>query len=114
MGFLSLILLLLFWPVLLLAAALAVILPFLGWALSVTAGFLLALNLALLLLLLCVRRRWRAAGRMDRAMMDAAAGWRRFALRAARLLLTLGVAWEALAVLLFAALLLWHPWSAVF
>lgn len=113
MGFLSLILMLFFWPVLLIVAALAVILPFLGWALNVTAAVLLALNLLLLLLLLCIRRRWKAAGQMDRSYIDGFTGWKHFALQAAKILLTLGVIWEALAVLLFGALLLWRPWNAI-
>lgn len=113
MGFLSLLLMLLFWPVLLIAAALAVILPFLGWALNVTAAALLVLNLALFLLLLAIRRRWKASGQMDRPYIDSFTGCKRFALRAARILLTFGVIWEALAALLFAALLIWRPWNSI-
>lgn len=113
MGFLSLILMLFFWPVLLIVAALAVILPFLGWALNLTAAVLLAANLLLLLLLLYLRRRWKASGQMDRAYIDTFTGWKHFVLQAAKILLTIGVIYEALAVLLFGALLVWRPWNAV-
>lgn len=112
MGFISLFLIL-FWPVLLLAAALAVILPFLGWALNLTAAVLCALNLALFLLLFYIRRRWKASGQMDRLYIDSFTGYKHFALRAAKILLTFGVIWEAFAALLFAALLIWRPWNGI-
>ena len=113
MGFISLLLMLLLWPVLLIAAALALLLPFLGWALNLTAAVLLALNLALLVLLLYLRKRWKASGQMDRAYIDSFTGYKHFVLRAAKILLTFGVIWEALAVLLFAVLLIWRPWNGI-
>ena len=101
MAFMSLFLMI-FWPLLLVAAALAVILPFLGMALNIVAWTLLGLNVLLFLLLLFIRKKWKATGQMDRAFIDTCTGWKYFALRSARILLTFGLVWEALASIFFA------------
>ncbi|MBD5133243.1 MAG: hypothetical protein HDT38_02045 [Clostridiales bacterium] len=114
MAFLSvLFLLLLLWPVWIIMAAMAFILPWLGFALTTVAAVLLASNAGFLALLLFIRAKWKATGRMDREFIDGFEGWKRYALLAAKLLLTAVVIWEIIVVLVFAALLILQPWNAI-
>lgn len=113
MAFLSILFLLLLWPVWIIMAAMAFILPWLGIALTTVAAVLLACNAGFLALLLFIRSKWKAAGRMDRAFINSYEGWKRYALLAAKILLTAGVVWEIIVVLACAALLIFQPWNAV-
>ena len=114
MAFLSvLILLLLLWPVWIIMAAMAFIMPWLGIALTTVAAVLLACNAGFLALLLFIRSKWKAAGRMDREFIRGYEGWKRYGLLAARILLTAGVIWEIIVVLTCAALLILQPWNTI-
>ena len=113
MAFLSvLFLLLLLWPVWIVMAAMAFILPWLGIALTTVAAVLLASNAGFLALLLFVRSKWKATGRMDKGVIDSYEGWKRYALLSVKILLTAGGIWEILVVLACAALLVFQPWNA--
>lgn len=114
MAFLSvLILLLLLWPVWIIMAAMAFIMPWLGIALTTVAAVLLACNAGFLALLLFIRSKWKAAGRMDREFISGYEGWKRYGLLAARILLTAGVIWEIIVVLTCTALLILQPWNTI-
>lgn len=105
-------LLLLLWPVWIVMAAMAFILPWLGIALTTVAAVLLASNAAFLALLLFIRSKWKATGRMDRDFIGSYEGWKRYALLVVKILLTAGVIWEIVVVLACAALLIFQPWNA--
>ena len=109
----SMLFLLLLWPVWIVMVALAFILPWLGFALTTVAAVLLACNAGFLALLLFIRHKWKATGRMDKAYIDGFDGWKRYALLAVKLLLTAGVIWEILVVLVCGGLLIFQPWNAV-
>ena len=113
MAFVSLFFIFLLWPVWIVMIALAFILPWLGMALTTVAAILLACNAGFLALLLFARFKWKAAGRMDKGFIDGCAGWKRYALLAVKVLLTAGVIWEVLVVLVCAGLLIFQPWNAV-
>ncbi len=113
MAFVSLFFIFLLWPVWIVMIALAFILPWLGMALTTVAAILLACNAGFLALLLFARFKWKATGRMDKAYIDGYAGWKRYALLAVKVLLTAGVIWEILVVLVCAGLLIFQPWNAV-
>ena len=111
MGFMSLVIIFC-WPLLVLLAAFAAFLVWLDTALNVVATILLAANAAFLVLLLFLRSKWKATGRMEKSFIDAYVGWQRYGLLGAKVLLTGGVVWEAIVVAACALLLLFHPWSA--
>ena len=114
MAFLSvLFLLFLLWPVWIIMSALAFILPWLGIALTTVAAVLLACNAGFLVLLLFIRSKWKAAGRMDKNFINGYEGWKRYALLSMKILLTAGVIWEILVVLVCATLLIFQPWNAI-
>ena len=113
MAFVSLFFIFLLWPVWIVMIAMAFILPWLGMALTTVAAILLACNAGFLVLLLFVRSKWKATGRMDREFISGYEGWRRYGLLAVKILLTAGVIWEALVVLVCAALLIFQPWNAI-
>ena len=113
MAFVSLFFIVLLWPVWIVMIALAFILPWLGMALTTVAAVLLASNAGFLALLLFIRFKWKAAGRMDRAFINGYEGWKRYALLSVKLLLNAGVIWELLVVLACTALLIFQPWNAV-
>ncbi len=114
MAFLSvLFLLFLLWPIWLVMSAMAFILPWLGIALTTVAAVLLACNAGFLALLLFIRSKWKTTGRMDKDFINGYEGWKRFALLSAKILLTAGVIWEILVVLVCAALLIFQPWNAI-
>ena len=113
MAFVSLFFIFLLWPLWIVMIALAFILPWLGMALTTVAAILLAVNAGFLALLLFVRTKWKATGRMDRAFIDGYTGWKRYALLSVKILLTAGVIWEIIVVLGCAALLIFRPWNAV-
>lgn len=113
MAFVSLFFIFLLWPVWIVMIALAFILPWLGMALTTVAAILLACNAGFLALLLFIRHKWKATGRMDKGFIDGYGGWKRYALLAAKVLLTAGVIWEILVVLVCAGLLIFQPWNAI-
>lgn len=101
------------WPLLLLLGALAAVLVWLDTALNVVVTIMLAANAAFLTLLLFLRTKWKAMGRMEKDYIDSYEGWRRYALLGAKVLLTGGVVWEIIMVIACALLLLFHPWTAI-
>ena len=113
MAFVSLFFIFLLWPVWIVMIALAFILPWLGMALATVAAILLAGNAGFLALLLFIRFKWKAAGRMEKNFIDGYEGWKRYGLLAVKILLTAGVIWEILVVLVCAALLIFQPWNAI-
>ena len=113
MAFVSLFFILLLWPVWFVMVALALILPWLHIALNTVAVILLVSNAAFLVLLLFIRFKWKATGRMERMYIDRYQGWKRFALQPVKILLTGGVIWEAVVTLGCAALLMFQPWNAI-
>lgn len=113
MAFVSLFFIFLLWPVWIVMIALAFILPWLGMALTTVAAILLACNAGFLALLLFIRYKWKATGRMDKTFIDGYTGWKRYALLAVKVLLTAGVIWEILVVLVCAGLLIFQPWNAI-
>lgn len=113
MAFVSLFFIFLLWPVWIVMIALAFILPWLGMALTTVAAILLACNAGFLALLLFIRHKWKATGRMDKTYIDGFQGWKRYALLAVKVLLTAGVIWEILVVLVCAGLLILQPWNAI-
>ena len=113
MAFVSLFFIFLLWPVWIVMIALAFILPWLGMALTTVAAILLACNAGFLALLLYIRHKWKATGRMDKGFIDGCAGWKRYALLAVKVLLTAGVIWEILVLLVCAGLLIFQPWNAI-
>ena len=113
MAFVSLFFIFLLWPVWIVMIALAFILPWLGMALTTVAAILLACNAGFLALLLFIRHKWKATGRMDKTYIDGYAGWKRYALLAVKVLLTAGVIWEILVVLVCTGLLILQPWNAI-
>ena len=80
---------------------------------SVLAAVLLAANAGFLAVLLFARHKWKAMGKLDKAYIDGFQGWKRYVLLAVKLLLTAGVIWELLVVLVCAGLLIVQPWNAV-
>ena len=102
MAFVSLFFIFLLWPVWIVMIALAFILPWLGVALTTVAA-----------VLLFARHKWKAMGKLDKAYIDGFQGWKRYVLLAVKLLLTAGVIWELLVVLVCAGLLIVQPWNAV-
>lgn len=100
------------WPLLLLLGALAAVLVWLDTALNVVVTIMLAANAALLALLLLLRTKWKAMGRMEKDYIDSYEGWQHYALLGAKVLLTGGVAWEVIMVIACALLLLFRPWTA--
>ena len=113
MVFVSLFFVLLLLPVWLVMVALAFILPWLGIALATVAAVLLACNAGFLALLLLIRFKWKATGRMDKDFINGYEGWKRYGLLAAKIVLNAGVAWEAVMTLICAALLIFQPWNAI-
>lgn len=113
MAFVSLFFIFLLWPVWLIMIAMAFILPWLGMALTTVAAILLACNAGFFALLLFIRVKWKATGRMDREFIDGHEGWKRYALISVKVLLTGGVIWEAIVVLVCAGLLIFQPWNAI-
>ena len=113
MAFVSLFFIFLLWPIWIVMIALAFILPWLGIALTTVAAVLLACNAGFLGILLFVRFKWKAAGRMDKEFINGYEGWKRYALLAAKIMLNAGVVWEILVTLAFAALLIFQPWNAI-
>ena len=113
MGFISLILIWMLWPIFLIILAMSVILPILGVALNVAAVILFILNLLFFLLLLLLRRNWKQAGRMDRMYIDSFTGFRRFSLQSVKLLFTFGLVWEVLVMLGCVAFLVFQPLDAL-
>lgn len=113
MAFVSLFFIFLLWPVWIVMIALAFILPWLGMALTTVAAILPACNAGFLALLLFIRHKWKATGRMDKTYIDGFQGWKRYALLAVKVLLTAGVIWEILVVLVCAGLLILQPWNAI-
>ncbi len=113
MAFVSLFFIFLLWPVWIVMIALAFILPWLGVALTTVAAVLLAANAGFLAILLFARYKWKATGRMDKGYIGGFQGWKRYVLLAVKLLLTAGVIWELLVVLVCAGLLIVQPWNAV-
>lgn len=111
MGFISLLFLMLLWPVWLLIVAAAIVLPILGVALNVVAGFLLVVNLLFLAVLMFARAKWKQTGRMERSYIDSFEGWKRYGLLSIRVLLTGVVVWEALVVVLCGAYLVIQPFQ---
>ncbi len=97
MAFISLLILC---PLMLGVLFLILLLPALGWALNVVAWFLLAVNLALLILLLILRSKWKGTGRQDPVYIDRFTGWRRAGLLAVKYLLLLAPIWEGTVVAL--------------
>lgn len=114
MAFVSLFFIFFLWPIWLAIVALAFVLVWLDMALTTVAAILLACNAVFLILLLFIRSKWKAAGRMDKGFIDSYEGWRRYALLSVKILLTAGVVWETIVVAACAALLIFRPWSAVF
>ena len=100
-------------PIWLFMAAMAFVLSWLGIALTVVAVVLVVCNAAFLALLVFARAKWKATGRMDAAFIDGYIGWKRYALLAVKMLLTGGVIWETIVVLLCAGLLIFRPWNAI-
>lgn len=113
MAFVSLFFIFLLWPVWIVMIAMAFILPWLGIALTTVAAVLLACNAAFLILLLFIRAKWKATGRMDKDFINSYEGWRRYGLLSVKVLLTGGVIWELIVVLVCAALLAFQPWNAI-
>ena len=113
MAFVSLFFIFLLWPVWIIMVALAFLLPWLGMALTTVAAVLLAANAGFLALLLFIRHKWKATGRMEKTFIDGYEGWRRYALLSVKLLLNAGVVWEIIVALACAALLIFQPWNAV-
>lgn len=106
MAFISLLVLC---PLMLGMLFLILLLPALGWALNVAAWFLLAVNLALLILLLVLRAKWKGTGRQDPAYIDSFTGWRRMGLLLVKYLLLLAPIWEGTAAALCALYLIVQP-----
>ena len=113
MVIISMFFLLLLWPVWIVMVALAFILPWLGIALPTVAAVLLVCNAVFLALLLFIRAKWKATGRMDKEFINGYEGWKRYALLAVKILLTGGVIWEAIVVVVCAGLLIFQPWNAI-
>lgn len=109
MGFISLMFMWMLWPIFLFIIALGLILPILGVALNIAAVVLLVLNILFFLLLLLLRRGWKQAGRMDPMYIDSFTGFRRFYLKAIKILFTFGLVWEVLMILACAAFLIFQP-----
>ena len=112
MGFISLVIIF-FWPLLFILAAFAALLIWLNTALNVVVTIMLVANLAFLILLLFLRTKWKATGRMEPEFINSYEGWRHYGLLAAKVLLTGGVVWEAVVVAGCTLLLLFRPWSAI-
>ena len=112
MAFVSLFFIFLLWPVWIVMLGLAFILPLLGVALTTVAAVLLAANAGFLALLLFIRSKWKAAGRMDKDFIGSYEGWKRYALLAVKILLTAGAVWEIVVTAVCAALLIFQPWNA--
>ncbi|MCI9368197.1 MAG: hypothetical protein HFF19_07985 [Oscillospiraceae bacterium] len=113
MAFVSLFFIFLLWPVWIVMIALAFLLPWLGMALTTVAAILLACNAGFLALLLFIRAKWKATGRMDKGYISGFDGWKRYGLLSVKVLLTAGVIWEAVVVLVCALLLIFQPWNAI-
>ena len=113
MVFVSLFFILLLWPVWIVMVAMAFILPWLGMALTTVAAILLACNAGFLALLLFIRFKWKATGRMDKEFINGYEGWKRYGLLSVKVLLNAGVIWEIIVVIVCAALLVFQPWNAV-
>lgn len=93
-----------------LATAVAcILLPFLSAALDVVAGGFLAWNLMVLVLMLLARFLWKRAGRMERAYIQSFSGWKRWCLQGTKVLLTVGLVWEAAVIAGCIWLLTDHP-----
>ena len=90
-------------------AILSILLPFLSTAFTMVMTGILVWNAALLLFLLLLRFWWKRAGRLERAYIQSFSGWKRWGLQGVKLLLTAGVVWEVLLILVCIALLLSHP-----
>ena len=112
MGFISLVIIFC-WPLLFILAAFAALLIWLNTALNMVVSIMLVANIAFLILLLFLRTKWKAAGRMESEFINSYEGWRHYGLLAAKVLLTGGVVWEAVVVAGCALLLLFRPWSAI-
>lgn len=82
-------------------------------ALNVVVAIMLAVNAVFFLALLLLRFRWKATGRMEPGVINNYEGWRRYGLLGVKLLLTWGVAWEALLVVGCALLLFFRPWTVL-
>lgn len=111
MGFISLVFIMFLWPVWLFIIAMGFVMIWLEVALNVIVTVLLAANAIFLALLLFLRVKWKATGRMEKAFIDTYQGWRHYGLLGAKVLLTGGVIWEVLVVLVCAGLLIFRPWS---
>ena len=101
------------WPLLFILAAFAALLIWLNTALNMVVTIMLVANIAFLILLLFLRTKWKAAGRMELEFINSYEGWRHYGLLAAKVLLTGGMVWEAIVVAVCALLLLFRPWSAL-
>ena len=112
MGFMSLVIIFC-WPLFFMLAAFAAFLIGLNTALNVVVTIMLVANLAFLILLLFLRTKWKATGRMEPEFINSYEGWRHYGLLAAKGLLTGGMVWEAIVVAICALLLLFHPWSVL-
>ncbi|MCI8474138.1 MAG: hypothetical protein HFF07_02225 [Oscillospiraceae bacterium] len=112
MGFISLVIIFC-WPLLFILAAFAALLIWLNTALNMVVTIMLVANIAFLILLLFLRTKWKAAGRMELEFINSYEGWRHYGLLAAKVLLTGGMVWEAIVVAVCALLLLFRPWSAL-
>ena len=110
MGFMSLVIVFC-WPLFFMLAAFAAFLIWLNTALNVVVTIMLVANLAFLILLLFLRTKWKATGRMEPEFINSYEGWRHYGFLAAKVLLTGGMVWEAIVVAICALLLLFHPWS---
>lgn len=106
MGFISLVIIM---PWLLCSILVLIALEWLGVAVLVLAKIMLLGN-ALVFLFLVLLRRWLfARGYLGDDFISTFSDWRRTALRAARLALTLLIFWEALVVFGCLAVLIWQP-----
>ena len=112
MGFMSLVIIFC-WPLLFILAAFAALLIWLNTALNMVVTIMLVANIAFLILLLFLRTKWKATGRMEPEFINSYEGWRHYGLLAAKGLLTGGMVWEAIVVAVCALLLLFRPWSAL-
>ena len=112
MGFMSLVIVFC-WPLFFMLAAFAAFLIWLNTALNVVVTIMLVANIAFLILLLFLRTKWKAAGRMESEFINSYEGWRHYGLLAAKVLLTGGVVCEAVVVAGCTLLLLFRPWSAL-
>ena len=113
MGFISLVMIWMLWPLFLIMAVLALVLPILGVALNVATVIILILNILFFLLLILLRKGWKQAGKLDKMYIESYGGFRRFALRAIRIMFTLGLLWEVLIIVLCIVLLVFQPMGAL-